>query len=112
MGGGGGGGKVIASNHVNILRIEGEDPVYVAFVLNSDIGRMQTQRWCSGSGQAEIYPTDIGQFVIPFVSDEKQEELVKKLIEAEESRNRGSVLIKEAKKTYENILLGEEKEQE
>ena len=50
--------------------------------------------------------------MIPFVSDEKQEELVKKLIEAEESRNRGSVLIKEAKKTYENILLGEEKEQE
>ena len=103
-------GKVIASNHVNILRVKDEDPVYVAFVLNSDIGRMQTQRWCSGTGQAEIYPTDIGQFVIPFVSDETQKKIVEKLTEAEESRKLGSIKTREAKKTYEDTLLGEEQE--
>ena len=33
--------KALASNHVNILRIKSENPIYVALVMNSIIGRFQ-----------------------------------------------------------------------
>ena len=54
--------KALASNHVNILRIEHENPVYVAFVLNSKIGRLQTEQLSAGSTQQELYPKDIDNF--------------------------------------------------
>ena len=59
----------IASNHVNILRIKYEHPQYIAFVLNSMIGRLQTERISTGSAQQELYPKDIDNFVIPLVSE-------------------------------------------
>ncbi|MCI5123576.1 MAG: restriction endonuclease subunit S, partial [Candidatus Electrothrix sp. AR5] len=59
----------LASNHVNILRIKNEDPEYVAFVMNSLIGRLQTERLSAGSAQAELYPRDIEKFLIPFTEE-------------------------------------------
>ncbi len=62
----------VASNHVNVLRIKEGDPAYVAFVLNSVIGRFQTSRYLSGSAQAELYAKDIGHCVIPFIAEDQQ----------------------------------------
>ena len=62
----------IASNHVNILRIKYEHPQYIAFVLNSMIGRLQTERISTGSAQQELYPKDIDNFVVPLVSENIQ----------------------------------------
>lgn len=36
--------KALASNHVNILRLKSENPHYVGFVMNSIIGRLQTEK--------------------------------------------------------------------
>jgi restriction endonuclease S subunit len=51
--------KALASNHVNILTIKDEKPDYVAFVMNSIIGRLQTEKMCAGSAQVELYPKAI-----------------------------------------------------
>lgn len=97
--------KALASNHVNILRIKEEDPVYIAFVLNSMLGRMQTKRWCSGSGQAEIYPADIENYEIPFVSDVEQREIVRMLVNAERNRKKSFKVTKEANRVWDDIFL-------
>jgi len=99
----------LASNHVNILRIQDEDPLYVAFVMNSQIGRMQTERLSAGTAQAELYPKDISQFVIPFVPKKKQEEIISLLLESREKKAESHRLLEKAKKAVEiAIEQGEE----
>ncbi len=93
--------KALASNHVNILRITEEDPIYVAFVMNSIIGRMQTDRLSAGTAQAELYPKDIAQFVIPFVSKEKQKEIVGNILESRAKKKESHQLLEKAKKAVE-----------
>ena len=65
----------VASNHVNILRLDGINPLYAAFVLNSKIGRLQTEKLCTGSAQAELYPSDIEKFLIPILPQEIQKQI-------------------------------------
>jgi len=91
----------LASNHVNILRIKGEDPLYVAFVTNSLIGRMQTDRLSAGTAQAELYPKDVSQFVIPFVSKPKQQEITTRLLQAREKKTESHRLLEKAKQAVE-----------
>jgi len=99
----------LASNHVNILRIQGEDPIYVAFVMNSLIGRMQTERLSAGTAQAELYPKDVSQFLIPFVSKKKQKEIVALLLESREKKAESHRLLEKAKQAVEiAIEKGEE----
>lgn len=101
--------QALASNHVNILRIQGEEPLYVAFVMNSLIGRMQTDRLSAGTAQAELYPKDISQFLIPFVPKKKQQEIIARLIEAREKKAESHRLLEKAKQAVEiAIEKGEE----
>jgi restriction endonuclease S subunit len=101
--------QALASNHVNILRIHGEEPLYVAFVMNSLIGRMQTDRLSAGTAQAELYPKDISQFVIPFVPKKKQQEIIARLIEARKKKAESHRLLEKAKQAVEiAIEKGEE----
>lgn len=69
----------LASNHVNILRVRGVNPIYLALVLNSPVGRMQTEKLCTGSAQAEIYPNDIEKFIVPILDETKQETIAAKV---------------------------------
>ena len=71
--------KALASNHVNILRIKDEKPLYVAFVMNSLIGRVQTERLVTGSAQVELYTKDIEGFIIPFVNVSIQNKISAKI---------------------------------
>ncbi|MDX2285653.1 MAG: restriction endonuclease subunit S [Bacteroidia bacterium] len=101
--------KALASNHVNILRIAGEDPAYVAFVLNSKIGRMQTERLSAGSAQQELYPKDIAQFYIPFVARPIQQAITAHLQQATDLRAESTRLLDLAKRAVETAIeAGEE----
>ena len=64
--------KAVASNHVNILRTNHPYPIYIAVVMNSFIGRLQTEKLCGGSAQQELYPAQIDEFMIPFIGEETQ----------------------------------------
>ena len=73
--------KALASNHVNILRLKnGINSSYVAFAMNSFVGRLQTEKFCAGSAQVELYPKDIDEFIIPLI-DEADQLKIQNLIE-------------------------------
>ena len=69
--------KALASNHVNILRLSDTsiDPNYLALVLNSEIGKLQTEKHSRGSAQLELYPADIAKFVVPIIDEDKMREI-------------------------------------
>jgi len=93
--------KALASNHVNLLRLREENPVYVATVMHSMIGRWQTNMWASGSAQVELYPQDIRRFVIPFVDSKTETVIVKSVQEAYEARRKAYALFDNAKHAVE-----------
>lgn len=65
-----------ASNHVDILRLSPDiDRAYMAMVFQSVIGRFQTAKHARGSVQAELYPTDVDNFVVPILKPAKQKEI-------------------------------------
>jgi restriction endonuclease S subunit len=93
--------KALASNHVNILRVREENPKYISVVMNSMIGRWQTEMLTSGSAQAELYPGDIKNFVIPFVDTETQKIIAELLVHAHETRKEARALLESAKRAVE-----------
>lgn len=59
--------NTIVDGHISILRLKkGYDPQFIASFLRSHLGKIQFEKWWSGSsGQIEIQPTDLEKFVIP-----------------------------------------------
>jgi hypothetical protein len=102
------GKKALASNHVNIIRITGEDPYYVSFVMNSLIGRMQTDKLSAGSAQAELYPKDIAQFIIPFIDKAIQKKIREKIISSLTLKKQSATLLEAAKHAVEIAIEQDE----
>ena len=98
----------LASNHVNLTRIEGENPIYVALVLNSMIGRMQTRRDCTGSAQVELYASDIRKFLVPFVAPEIESEIVDCVERSHVAKRRAKALLERAKRAVEVAIEADE----
>ncbi|MBI5740103.1 MAG: restriction endonuclease subunit S [Nitrospirae bacterium] len=93
--------KCIASNHVNILRLEKENQIYVGFVMNSIIGRLQTQKHKSGAAQAELYPSDIEKFIVPFAKEETQNRITELLMSSFEKKIQSKAMLDIAKRAVE-----------
>ena len=93
--------KAIASNHVNILRVEKENPLYVGFVMNSIVGKMQTEKFSMGSAQAELYSKDIDDFIIPIISHDKQTQIAALVSESFRLKTESEQLLKTAKAAVE-----------
>lgn len=91
----------IASNHVNILRLNEVNPLYAAFVLNSKIGRLQTEKACTGSAQAELYPSDIENFLLPILSEKTQDTIANLIQKSFELRAESKQLLEQAKQMVE-----------
>jgi hypothetical protein len=54
-------------NHVSIVRlVQGYNPYFVTYFLLSHLGKLQFEKWWTGSsGQIELQPTDLGKFILP-----------------------------------------------
>lgn len=100
----------IASNHVNILRLDGVNPIYAALVLNSKVGRLQTEKACTGSAQAELYPSDLEKFLIPILPKDKQEAIAEKVKQSFAFRTESKELLEMAKKKVEDVIYEISKE--
>ncbi len=94
----------LASNHVNILRVRDVNPIYLALVLNSLIGRMQTEKLCTGSAQAELYPSDIEKFIIPILDASIQESISAKIQEGFALKAESKRFLDEAKMMVEREI--------
>lgn len=98
----------LASNHVNILRVKGVNPIYLALVLNSPIGRLQTEKLCTGSAQVEIYPNDIEKFVVPILDETIQETIASKVLESFALKTESKRLLNVAKEAVEIAISDSE----
>ena len=99
----------LASNHVNILRVNYKYPQYIAFVINSLIGRLQTERLSTGSAQQELYPKDIDNFIIPLVREDIQIQIEKNINEFSYLQKQSKKLLKYAVKIVEIAIEKDEK---
>lgn len=98
----------LASNHVNILRVNHGHPQYIAFVINSMIGRLQTERLSTGSAQQELYPKDIDSFIIPLVPEGTQTEIESLLDKSYALREQSKSLLKAATRAVEIAIEQDE----
>jgi len=98
----------LASNHVNILRVSDENPLYVGVVLNSMIGRIQASAASTGSIQQEIYPSDIADFVVPFVGEKIEVEIAAQVEAGHAARRRAKGLLEAAKRAVEIAIEDDE----
>lgn len=100
--------KALASNHVNILRVKEENPFYIGFVLNSMVGRMQTQKYCAGSAQVELYPKDLDEFIIPIVDQTIQKQIIELTEESFNLKKQSEQLLETAKRAVEIAIEQDE----
>jgi len=96
--------QAIASNHVNILRLNVSNKLYAAFVLNSLVGRLQTEKLSAGSAQQELYPKDIEQFYIPFVDNACQTRIAEKIRQSFTLRAQSQHLLALAQRAVETAI--------
>lgn len=91
----------LASNHVNIIRLKEQDPSYVGFVLNSLVGRLQTEKRSAGSAQLELYPKDLDEFLIPILPSVVQSQIADKILKSFAFQNQSKELLEAAKTAVE-----------
>lgn len=100
--------KAIASNHVNILRLKEGNPFYVGFVMNSIVGRMQTDKFSAGSAQAELYPKDVDEFLIPMIDSDSQKVIISLLEKSHLLQKESKSLLEITKSTVELAIENNE----
>ncbi|WP_157046249.1 restriction endonuclease subunit S domain-containing protein [Geotalea uraniireducens] len=99
--------KAVACQDIIILRVI-EDPVYVAFVINSFIGRLQTEKMRTGSAQPHLYPKDVAQVLIPFVAKDTQLKIREKIISSLALKKQSTALLETAKRAVEIAIEQDE----
>ncbi len=57
----------MVDGHISIVRVnKNYDPYFIAYFLRCHFGRLQFEKWFTGSsGQIELQPTDLGKFIVP-----------------------------------------------
>lgn len=72
------------------------NPIYLGVVLNSIVGRMQSERKKSGTAQPYIYPKDLKEFLIPILPSKLQEEIAELVLKSIECKKQSKQLLQEA----------------
>ncbi len=79
-------------------------PIYLGVVLNSIIGRMQSEKRKSGTAQPYVYPKDIKEFLIPILTKEVQTEISAKIQKSFALKAESKRLLEEAKLMVEKEI--------
>jgi type I restriction enzyme M protein len=94
----------LPDNHVTILRPKPAsiDSVYLSVLLNSLVGQQQVSKWLHGSsGQIELYPSDIAQFIVWIAPDAIQQSIRKTVEAGLDARAHALELLDAAKRAVE-----------
>lgn len=83
-------------------------PDYLALVLNSDVVRLQAERDAGGSIILHWRKEEIEDVIVPIISSEKQEAIVKSLKEAEQLKFESKRLLDVAKRAVEIAIEQDE----
>jgi restriction endonuclease S subunit len=99
----------LPDNHVTILRPHTLDPVYLAVYLSSFIGQLQVEKFFKGSsGQIELYPSDIQEFLIWEAPQNVQQEIRHKIEQAHHDQQTSNELLELAKRAVEVAIENNE----
>jgi restriction endonuclease S subunit len=92
-----------------IVLKSGFNNIYIKELLNSVVGKIQTERLSRPSVQANINLEEIGSLLIPMPSVEKQIQIANQIntikIEAKDLKNKANEVMESARKEIEGILL-------
>lgn len=104
-------GPALPDNHVTILRSKSINPIYLSVMLKSIIGQMQVDKFYKGSsGQMELYPSDINQFIIWEAPKEVQVKVEEYVLQANAFEKQSQELLEAAKQAVEMAVEeGEDK---
>ena len=94
----------LADNHVTILRLYpgGLNPFYLMLFLNSWPGQLQSEQWqCGSSGQTELYPNQMEQFIIPDLPAAQQAAIADQVQRSFALRTESEALLTRAKQAVE-----------
>ncbi|MDE2590576.1 MAG: restriction endonuclease subunit S, partial [Patescibacteria group bacterium] len=94
---------------VKLTLKDGVNPHYISAILNSPIGRMQTDRFSRPSVQTNINLAEISALKIPLTKDTEQNRIAKEIQSrfeiVENLRSEGENILKEAKFRVNKLLL-------
>jgi restriction endonuclease S subunit len=92
--------------HITILRVKSQyDSGYLKSFLQSRYGQIMIEQNTLGStGQTEIYPKDIGEFLIPIPSLEIQKHIGNRIRRAEELREEAKQIRQEVDNKFYNLI--------
>jgi restriction endonuclease S subunit len=100
----------LPDNHITILRPIGIDPLFLSVQLNSIIGKLQVEKYFKGSsGQIELYPSDINDFIIWKAPADTQKKIKNAIEESERLRIESAILLETAKTAVEIAIEQDEK---
>lgn len=94
----------LADNHVTLLRLRpgGLNPFYLMLFLNSWPGQLQSEQWqCGSSGQTELYPNQMEQFIIPNLPPAQQAAIAAQVQRSFTLRTESEALLTRAKQAVE-----------
>ena len=92
----------LPDNHVTILRTKNIDPLFLSVQLNSIIGKLQVEKYFKGSsGQIELYPADIDEFIVWKAPTATQQEISAAIEESESLRLKFETILQLAQKAVE-----------
>ena len=94
----------LADNHVTLLRLRpgGLNPFYLMLFLNSWPGQLQSEQWqCGSSGQTELYPNQMEQFIIPDLPPRAQSDIADQVQRSFALRTESEALLTRAKQAVE-----------
>lgn len=101
--------EALPDNHVTILRTNLLDPVYLSIYLNSIVGKLQVDKHFKGSsGQIELYPNEIGQFLVWNAPKAIQQEIRSKVETSHQKREQSKQLLEIAKIGVERAIKTDE----
>jgi len=100
----------IPDNHITIIRTNDISPIFLSVFLNSIAGQLQVEKYFKGSsGQIELYPDDISNFLIWIAPKEVQKEIEEMILSAFELENQSNHLLEVAKRAVEIAIEEDEK---
>lgn len=103
-----------ADGHIAIIRPNPDyDPYFVTYFLRSPLGRIQFEKWFTGSsGQIEVQPEDLDKFILPSredISKDRQKEIANKITEeykkAWNYEKQAQLRQDEAKELFEKLIM-------
>lgn len=102
---------MMPGSFITLIRADEEkiNPVYLGVVLNSIIGRLQSEKRKSGTAQPYVYPKDLKEFLIPILPCNIQESIATKIQQSFMFKHESKRLLNVAKKAVE-IAINENEE--